>query len=143
MNAQEISEDFIKNVYFSRDLRLADPRFLIVWPKLKEELGLETGYSFEISCVYRSLKAQNDLFQIGRTKPGKVVTNCDGQKDVSNHNVCPSLAIDVYAHRAGKAIWDVELYKPLGVLAPKYGLSWGGSWAKFKDYPHLEFAGTK
>ena len=144
MNSQEIEDGFIKGVYESRDLRLADCKWLEIWPALREDYSLETGMKLEISCTYRSPQAQNDLYQIGRSKPpiGKEhrITNCDGQTTLSKHNLFPSLAIDVFAMFAGKpmAIWGIEAYAPLKDLAKRYKLIWGGDWPDFKDRPHLE-----
>ena len=138
MNEQDIADEFTRDVYVSRDLRLADPKFLDLWPEFKKEFGLETGYSVEISSTYRSPQAQQDLYAMGRTRPGKIVTNCDGIKILSKHNIFPAKAIDVYIHKAGKAIWDLRVFDLLEPLAEKYNLEWGGSWKTFKDRPHLE-----
>lgn len=140
MNIDEIGTEFIKNLYSSRDLRLAHPIFLKVFPELRTEFGLLTGMELGISCVYRSPKAQNDVFSSGRTKPGKILTYHDGINTLSKHNMFPSEAIDTFVMYAGKCIWTPEVFKPLIELAPKYGLISGGSWAKFKDYPHLQIA---
>lgn len=138
MKDQELENDFTKNVYTSRDIRLADKKFLEIWPDFKAEFGIETGFGLEISCTYRSPKAQNDLYQLGRTQWGNIVTHLDGYKKLSKHNIFPSKAIDVYVHFAGKAVWDHQFYKPLDFISKKYGLEWGGNWEKFKDMPHLE-----
>ena len=140
MNPQDIAEGFVKDVYASRDIRLCDKKFLEIWPKLKAEYGMNTGLTLEISCTYRSPKAQNDLFQIGRTKPGKILTNCDGYDKISKHNLCPSRAIDVYALIIGKAVavWDIDAYEALDKLAKQFDLIWGGNWKEFPDRCHLE-----
>lgn len=130
--------DTIDKLYDSRDIRLAHPKWLEIWPKLREDFGLTTGLQLEISCVWRSSKAQIDLYSVGRTRPGSKLTDKDGVTNLSNHQLCPSPAIDVFVMASKKAIWDIEAYKPLGLLAEKYGLLWGGDWIDFKDYPHLE-----
>lgn len=140
MNSQELEEEFTRNIYTSRDLRLAHPKFLEIWPHLKEDYGCDTGLALEISCTYRSIQAQKDAYAIGRTKPGKKITDCDGFKNLSKHNVFPARAIDVYAHLAGKmvALWDIETFSHLEKLAQKYGLIWGGNFKGIVDRPHLE-----
>ena len=141
MNSQDIESEFTRGVYSSRDIRLANPKWLLAWPQLKDAFGMETGLNLEISTTYRSPKAQNDLYQIGRSRPpfGKTVTDCDGKKLLSKHNLFPSKAIDVYVHSSGKAIWDESLYLPIGPLAKRFGLVWG---IKLRngaiDLPHLE-----
>ena len=140
MTPQEIEDSFTKGIYSSRDLRLAHPEWLVLWPTLKQEFGEETGLALEISCTYRNTKAQNDLYQLGRTKPGKKVTDKDGISSFSLHNIFPSIAIDTWVHLAGKplALWDVDAFDTLGILAKKYNLVWGGDWKGLKDRPHLE-----
>jgi len=140
MNPQDMENEFIRNVYSSRDIRLADQKWLDLWPKVKEDFGLETGMALEISATYRSPKAQHDLFLIGREKPGKIVTHCDGYEKLSLHNIFPSKALDVYIHKGGKTLWDEALFDSLGPLAEKYKIIWGGSWKKFVDRPHLELS---
>ena len=141
--------DFTKGVYDSRDLRLAHPIFIKVFPDLQIEFGLETGMKLNISCTYRSPKAQKDLYAKGRDLPpfGKYVTHCDGYKTLSKHNKCPSEAIDTYITFGGKIVWELEAFKPLGELAPRFGLYWGGfGLGKNKDFidsPHLELAGEQ
>lgn len=140
-------EEVTKTLYDSRDLRLADSRWLEIFPKLKEEFGLETQMQLEISCVWRSLKAQQNLYAWGRTKgiSGVFQTRCDGVTKVSTHQGCPSRAVDVYVCISKKAIWQAEYYTLLGPLAKKYDLIWGGDWDsdpntpnKFNDLCHLE-----
>lgn len=145
-NIDPIASEFIKGVYTSRDLRLAHPIFLKVFPPLREEFGLETKMELHISCTYRSPKAQGDLYAIGRTKAPlgarHVVTHCNGIDSLSKHNIFPAEAIDCYVTYAGKTIWDEKAFEPLRELAPKYGLYWGGLGLgknrKFIDRPHLE-----
>lgn len=52
---------------------------------------------FDCSIIYgyRSPDEQNELYQIGRTKPGVKVTNIDGYTKLSKHNYYPALAVDV------------------------------------------------
>ena len=148
MNIDEIGSEFVKGVYVSRDLRLSHPIFLKVFPELKLEFGLETGMELHISCTYRSLKAQGDLYAIGRTKPPlgdrHIVTHCDGVNSQSKHNIFPAEAVDVYITYAGKAVWEKKVFEPLGEMVPKYGLYWGGFGLgknkKFLDRPHIEIA---
>jgi len=96
------------------------------------------GYDLQITCTHRSAKEQMELYAIGRSKPGQIVTQIDGVKKMSNHNFMPSRALDVAVLIHGKITWDEEAYKPLVALAEKHGLVSGGSWKTFKDYPHLE-----
>lgn len=89
-----------------------------------------------ITCTHRSKEEQAELYAQGRTKAGKVVTNAKpGQ---SNHNKMPSPAFDIAFKKDGKLYWDVKLFKDFASIALLHGLSWGGHWQRFKDYPHFE-----
>ena len=140
MNSQDIESEFTSKTYTSRDLRLSDPKWLEIWPQIRDDYGCETGLCLEISCTYRSPKAQNDIWKMAATK-GIWLTDFDGIEKLSVHNIFPSKALDVYPHMAGKImpIWDIDVFEPIGKLAEKYGLRWGGNWSgKKKDRPHLE-----
>ncbi|MEW6129585.1 MAG: M15 family metallopeptidase [Acidobacteriota bacterium] len=90
-----------------------------------------------LSCTYRSPEEQNALYAQGRTKPGKVVTNAKAGQ--SNHTKYPSPAFDIaFKDGAGRVHWTVDLFKLFSVIAKRNGLSWGGDWKSFKDYPHFE-----
>lgn len=138
MNEQDLESAFTKNVYSSRDIRLCHPGWLTVWPVIKQEFNNETGLSLEISCTYRSPMAQHDLYQFGRSKPGKILTFKDGKELLSVHNIFPSKAIDVWVSLAGKAVWEDQYFDAIGPIARKHGLKWGGDFRTLIDKPHLE-----
>ena len=54
----------------------------------------ESPFDFRIAQGVRTAEYQNSLYQQGRTKPGKIVTNCDGIKNKSNHQA----KADGYGH---------------------------------------------
>lgn len=62
-----------------------------------QNLFNEVIKNFDCTVIYghRSPEEQNDLYQIGRTKPGAKVTNIDGYTKKSKHNYYPSKAVDV------------------------------------------------
>lgn len=102
-------------------------------------------------CAYslRTFKEQDDIYAIGRSKPGKVVTNA--KAGLSYHNY--GLAVDIVLLKDingdgtfetaswetnvdfdgdGKSDWQevVNIFKQYGWVA---GIDW-----KFKDAPHFE-----
>lgn len=92
----------------------------------------------------RTFKEQDDLYAIGRTKPGKKVTNAKGGQSIHNYG----LAVDICLIIDGKiASWDTvkdwdndkvaDWYECVKIFA-KYGWDWGGNWKTFKDLPHFE-----
>lgn len=97
------------------------------------------GHRPILTHTYRSNDEQNELYEQGRTKPGKIVTYKRGGQ--SKHNVFPSKANDVaFLNDAGELIYpetDLKLFAQL-VKALNAGIVWGGDWKEFKDRPHFE-----
>lgn len=117
----------------------AHPVLAHLWPVLLSKYITENpGHDLRITCTYRTPEEQQVLYAQGRTRPGGIVTQIDGVHTLSNHNHRPSRAIDFAVVIAGKMVWDVALYLPVGKLAEAAGLVWGGDWPHFKDYPHIE-----
>lgn len=50
-----------------------------------KELIKISPFDFSITCGMRTAKEQNELYQQGRTKAGRIITKCDGYKIQSNH----------------------------------------------------------
>lgn len=91
----------------------------------------------------RTAAEQFSLYQIGRTKPGRIVTNADGYHIKSNHQIKDDgfgHAVDCHFVIDGKAVWEVPdtWWKAYGSLAQAVGLTWGGNWKSFPDRPHVE-----
>jgi peptidoglycan L-alanyl-D-glutamate endopeptidase CwlK len=88
-----------------------------------------------VNSTLRTFEEQAELFAIGRTKPGDIVTNAKAGE--SWHNF--GLALDVVPLVNGKAIWDSPFWNRIGELGKQVGLFWGGDFKSFKDKPHFEF----
>ena len=95
----------------------------------------------------RTVKEQNDLYAIGRTVPGKKVTNAKGGQSIHNYG----FAVDICLIIDGKtASWDTvkdwdndtisDWYECVRIFA-KHGWEWGGKWKKLKDLPHFDKRG--
>lgn len=100
--------------------------------------------------VFRSIAEQDDLFDIGRTKPGKKVTNARGGQSFHNYG----LAVDIVllqdkdgngSHET--ASWDTKVdfdgdgqsdWAEVVAVFKIYGWEWGGDWNSFPDYPHFQ-----
>jgi len=127
----------------SRDLAYAHPELRRRYALLKADFRAQTGRDLFETCVWRSSAQQNLEWLKGRRGiPGeKIVTKIDGITKLGNHNRIPSRAVDVCVDidpGPGKhVVWDHPSYDPLGPLADRHGLIWGGRWAQ-DDYPHLE-----
>ncbi|MCM3173577.1 M15 family metallopeptidase [Paenibacillus sp. MER 99-2] len=102
------------------------------------------GIEVVITHGYRSIEEQDALFDQGRTGTGNIVTNARGGESYHNYG----LAID-FALRTpqGEIVWDMERddngngepdWMEVVALAKDLGFTWGGDWANFPDYPHLQ-----
>lgn len=120
-----------------------------VHPNLVRVVRLAITLSLQDFCVFdgaRTAAEQNALYQIGRTKPGKIVTDKDGYKNKSNHQITADgtgHAVDLVPWVGGRATWDdtwathyavavamSEAAKAIGVR-----IKWGGNWYEaMNDY---------
>lgn len=98
------------------------------------------GHQFRADLpARRTAEEQHRLWQKGRNKPGKRVTNADGYKVKSEHQ--DGLAMDVYPTNC--------TYQQLAEVAVQFGIAhpWPASLAKknkgFVDEPHFSFAVVK
>ena len=92
-----------------------------------------------ITECFRSAKRQDELYTQGRTTPGPIVTYKRGGE--SNHNVLPSVALDVaFLLPNGEASWSGLLLSKFARLmkAADARVRWGGDWPGFRDRPHFE-----
>lgn len=121
------------------------------------------GLDVLITCTHRTPAEQEELWKIGRSKPGRIVTRARGGQ--SRHNnyikvngvVMPaSLAFDFVPLRHGKLIWgtagdgldddpsddhtdDLELWQRCAEVAKSHGFEWYGEpKAPFREFPHLQ-----
>ncbi|WP_017691434.1 M15 family metallopeptidase [Paenibacillus sp. PAMC 26794] len=112
--------------------------------KLLVRKAVRRGIEIVITHGYRSSEEQDALFNQGRSSAGNIVTNARGGESYHNYG----LAID-FALRTpeGDVVWDMERddngngeadWMEIVDLAKELGFTWGGDWANFPDYPHLQ-----
>lgn len=84
----------------------------------------------------RTYEEQDALYAIGRTLPGRPVTNARAGQ--SNHNF--GIAFDVGVFSMGAYQPESEWYAKLGELADDAKLDWGGNWhSRLVDRPHYQW----
>ncbi len=105
---------------------------------------LPVGHEAKLVSAHRTPDDQFKLFKQGRifrngswVKVGAVVTHLDGFVKKSRHNNLPCTAFDVGIFKNNIYMGESPLYRHVKE-GTKFGLDWGGSWARFKDMPHLE-----
>ncbi|ETT50213.1 M15 family metallopeptidase [Paenibacillus sp. FSL H7-689] len=112
--------------------------------KLLASKAVRRGIEIVITHGYRSSEEQDALFNQGRSSAGNIVTNARGGESYHNYG----LAID-FALRTpeGDVVWDMERddngngkadWMEVVDLAKELDFTWGGDWANFPDYPHLQ-----
>jgi peptidoglycan L-alanyl-D-glutamate endopeptidase CwlK len=91
----------------------------------------DAGIKVIITSTYRDNERQTQLYNQGRTTPGKIVT--DAKAGQSKHQY--RLAFDFCPVVDGKAAWEDE---PLFIKCGKIGTDLGLKW-RIKDMPHFEY----
>jgi len=99
----------------------------------------DAGLDILVYCTLRPGAEQDALYAIGRSKPGKVVTNARAGE--SWHQF--GCAADFVPLVAGKAQWgDKSLYAKAGIIAENCGLEWAGRWnGSLKETAHIQYRG--
>lgn len=92
------------------------------------------GIEIRVTSGTRTYEEQNALYEQGRSKPGRIVTNARGGH--SNHNF--GIAFDVTIFKNGQPVWESPQYKVVGALGKALGFTWGGDWESIQDEPHFE-----
>lgn len=97
------------------------------------------GLDILIYCTLRPGVEQDALYALGRTKPGKIVTNARAGESYHNYG----MAFDFVPVVGGKPQWDnTELYRKAGVIAESIGLEWAGRWTgKLRETAHCQYTG--
>ena len=134
--------------------------FKNVHPKLIEVMKVaisNSPYDFRITAGARTAKEQNALYQIGRTRAGNKITNADGYKNKSNHQIKADgfgYAVDIFVCGKydengdyikftteegydDKKIREVADHIKATAKSLGLGIEWGGDW-KFYDSPHFQ-----
>lgn len=119
---------------------IASPK-LPLYPILKQKRELlaeimdATGNPIFVTDEYRSNAEQDALYAIGRTKPGKIVTNAKGGESMHNYRC----AFDVAFVKKDGSDPYVGPWDMVGRIGKAIGLEWGGEWDNFVDRPHFQY----
>lgn len=107
-----------------------------------QHLCAEKGVELLIYCTKRENSEQDELYAIGRTKPGKIVTNAragqsahnpDSQGKANGYDCCPMIG--------GKPMWDSKhpAWKIVIAAGEEAGLSASARWTgKLKEQAHFQ-----
>ena len=107
-----------------------------------KKLCADKGVELLIYCTKRENEEQNSLYAIGRTNPGKIVTNARAGESAHNpgkdgkasaYDCCPMIG--------GKPMWDSKhpSWRIVGECGEEAGLVWSGRWTgKLKETAHFQ-----
>jgi peptidoglycan LD-endopeptidase CwlK len=104
----------------------------------------DKGIVMVITDDFRSAEDQDRLYEQGRTVAGNIVTNARGGESFHNFGLAIDFAIKT---PSADIIWDMQYdgnqngiadWNEIVEMAKSLGFEWGGDWAQFKDYPHLQ-----
>jgi len=123
----------------SSKLEDLDPDVQEMAQKLIDACAAE-GVTIKITHTHRTFQEQWEIYQQGRSKPGKKVTSAPPGYSWHNYRRAFDVAIvsypgDLTPHDLYDGNWE-----KIGTLAESLGLDWGGRW-KHPDKPHLEHHG--
>ena len=115
----------------------------ILHPMLRKKIAeltkrcLEEGLKIGISETWRSVEEQNRLYEQGRTRPGKIVTNAKGSSYSSiTSGISPLISTGT---TAGEPMTTATpFFTKVGSLGRALGLEWGGDWSDPVDKPHFQ-----
>lgn len=126
-------------------------RIKLLHPKLVAEVNgiyedicscLSGSAICRFAYTLRTFSEQADLYAIGRTKPGKRVTQAG--PGLSMHNY--GLAVDIVLINGTSASWETKKdfdgdgkadWMEIVTIFKQHGWAWGGDW-RFTDDPHFE-----
>lgn len=102
------------------------------------------GIRMVITDEFRSAEDQDRLYEKGRSTEGDIVTYAKGGESYHNFGLAVDFALK---DAAGNVVWDMNYdgngngkadWDEVVQMAKALGFEWGGDWAQFKDYPHLQ-----
>ena len=99
----------------------------------------EQGIDLLVTSTYRDNESQEQLYEQGRSLPGRIVTNAKPGESWHNYRC----AVDVVPLVNGKPNWDGSdpIWQTIGELGEKAGLEWAGRWHSFKELAHFQYTG--
>ncbi|WP_319004488.1 M15 family metallopeptidase [Halobacillus litoralis] len=104
----------------------------------------DKGIRMVITEGHRTEERQEELYQQGRSKEGRVVTHARPGESYHNYGLAIDFALQT---PGGNLIWDMEYdgndngkadWMEVVDTAKGMGFHWGGDWKNFQDYPHLQ-----
>lgn len=137
---------FLKEATVNQSISLPTKLHPIVEKRSQQliQQSAKKGIVIVITDGFRSAQDQDQLYEKGRTTEGNIVTNAKGGESYHNFGLAIDFALKT---PSGNVIWDRKYdgnkngkpdWTEVVEMAKALGFEWGGDWAQFKDYPHLQ-----
>ena len=131
----------------SRDKSLLYPPFADQLRDFESRLAA-AKLPFHLFMALRTFECQDELYALGRTKPGKIVTNARGGDSLHNYGLACDFVLDGMPEKPGvQWSWDTKAdfkangrgdWMQMGEIAESCSLEWGGRWKRMPDLPHIQ-----
>ena len=112
-----------------------NPKLKVLKKQLIEECDNQ-GFAIRITEETRTVERQDELYAIGRTTKGNIVTYAKGSSYSSHHQW--GTAFDFCRNDGKDPFYDKDgFFSRVGEIGKSIGLEWGGDWEK-ADKPHFQ-----
>jgi peptidoglycan L-alanyl-D-glutamate endopeptidase CwlK len=107
-------------------------------------LAADKHIEIVITDTVRTMEEQEALYAQGRDSEGNIITYARPGESFHNYGLAVDFALK---NEAGDIIWDTSYdgndngksdWVEVADIAKELGFEWGGDWAGFQDYPHLQ-----
>jgi len=99
------------------------------------------GLDVLIYCTLRTHEEQAALYELGRSRPGRVLTCAKPGESLHNPDCNgEAWAFDAVPMMAGKPLWDdAGQVEQMGICGESVGLVWAGRWrGKLRERVHFQ-----
>jgi peptidoglycan LD-endopeptidase CwlK len=125
-----------------RDKTHLFPPFAELLNRFEAELA-RASLPFYLFEGMRSFERQAELYAIGRTKPGKVVTNAEPGRSYHFYGIAADYVLDSMTDKPGiQWSWEMRGYEPawskMADLAQRMGMEAAYYWQQFPECPHVQ-----
>jgi peptidoglycan L-alanyl-D-glutamate endopeptidase CwlK len=102
----------------------------------------DDGMDVIVTSTLRTMDEQQQLYDQGRTTPGRIVTNAKPGSSAHNYGLaldaCPLLHGKLaYLGPDGDEVSD-PIWQRYGMIARACMLEWGGDWNRNREGPHVQ-----
>ena len=124
----------------------SEARLQLIFPRLADavrkmhDMLLGEGISIIVVQGLRTIAEQQALYEQGRSKPGKIVTNAPGGHSWHNFGLAVDCAVE---NPDGSIDWNANhpAWKRMKTVGVSLGLTSGANWVRIVDAPHFQITG--